>query len=80
MPVDIVGNEIKVGDTVVFGMAQTMNQQIGKVAKICEKSVKIEWVLRRMCFDFSTRKEMPVFIPCINYRTFDNVVVVTAHL
>lgn len=39
---DILGNELALGDTVVFGKAQTMCLHKGKVIKINAKTVIIE--------------------------------------
>lgn len=41
MPVDILGNEIQVGNEVVFGMAQHMHLLRGVVVKIHNKTVTI---------------------------------------
>lgn len=43
---DIIGNELAVGDKVVFGMAQTMCLHTGTITKISEKTVKIKHDVR----------------------------------
>lgn len=72
MKVDKLGNEIKVGDKVVFGMGQSMTLLIGEVTKINDKTVTIlrKWKQQRMGY-----KEM---FECQDEyrRLFDNVVVV----
>lgn len=72
MKVDKLGNEIKVGDKVVFGMGQSMTLLIGEVIKINDKTVTIlrKWKQQRMGY-----KEM---FECQDEyrRLFDNVVVV----
>lgn len=72
MKVDKIGNEIKVGDKVVFGMGQSMTLLIGEVTKINDKTVTIlrKWKQRR-----AYSKE--VFECQDEYRRlFDNVVVI----
>lgn len=72
MKVDKVGNEIKVGDKVVFGMGQSMTLLIGEVTKINAKTVTIlrKWKQRRW-----DSKEL---VECQDEyrRLFDNVVVI----
>ena len=43
MKVDIVGNPINVGDTVVFGLGQTYQLDTAKVLKICKKVVILDY-------------------------------------
>ena len=72
MKVDKLGNEIKVGDKVVFGMGQSMTLLIGEVTKINAKTVTI---LRKWKQRNAYRKE--VFEYQGEYRRlFDNVVVI----
>lgn len=53
MKVDKVGNEIKVGDKLVFGMGQSMTLLIGEVTKINDKTVTIlrKWKQQRMGYE-----------------------------
>lgn len=39
---DILGNDLQVGDKVVFGMAQTMQLHTGTIMKVNAKTVKIK--------------------------------------
>ena len=39
---DILGNDLEIGDKVVFGMAQTMRLHTGEIIKISTKTVKIK--------------------------------------
>ena len=72
MKVDKIGNEIKVGDKVVFGMGQSMTLLIGEVTKINTKTVTILRKWKQWGWD---GKE--VFECQDEYRRlFDNVVVV----
>lgn len=67
MAQDIRGVEINVGDTVVFGLAQTKTLSKGVVVKINPKTVSID----HHYYDAYTRKNR--IGNCL--REFDNVVV-----
>lgn len=66
MVVDIFGNVLLVGDTVAFGMAQTMNLSVGVIVKINPKTVTIEYKSN----DFYSGKVETLEAR----RSFDNVV------
>ena len=72
MPSDIRGMQIDVGDKVVFGLAQTKNQAIGTVVKICDKTVGINYEIIRYHYWSGT----PHTIKHSCLREFHNVVVV----
>lgn len=66
-PLDIRGNSIREGDTIIFGHAQSMILLQGVVVKINAKTVKIEhkvWNGYTKVYDTEYAQ-----------RTFDNVVV-----
>jgi len=67
---DIIGNELTVGDKVVFGMGGSMNLLQGIVTKINPKTVTIEQ--KYDAIDYYTKK---IYSKSVDYlRTFDNVV------
>ena len=71
MAQDIRGVEINVGDTVVFGLAQTKTLSIGKVIKINPKTVKIEY--KALSWHWKSGECKEYTEECL--REFDNVVV-----
>jgi len=60
MKVDKIGNEIKVGDKVVFGMGQSMTLLIGEVTKINTKTVTILRKWKQWGWDGKEVFECPV--------------------
>lgn len=70
-PLDIIGNGIAVGDTVVFGQGQHMNLLMGTVIAINPKTVRIE----HETADWDGRQWVKRLTDSL--RTFENVVIVT---
>lgn len=74
---DIMGNDLKVGQIVVYGMGQSMTLLVGTIDKINNKTVTIHRELPRMIWDRSKGGYIQTGVSVdVKHRTPENVVVV----